>query len=59
MLIIIPYIAIMKIIMRNIEGLQPFAYLLSSKGLEKHQIHYRRYFMNAKEKLEKIWSTKK
>lgn len=53
MLIIIPYIAILKIIMRNIESLQPFAYLLSSKGLEKHQIHYGRYFMNLKEKLKK------
>lgn len=53
MLIIIPYIAILKIIMRNIESLQPFAYLLSSKGLEKHQIHYGRYFMILKEKLKK------
>ncbi len=59
MLIIIPYIAILKIIMRNIESLEPYAYFLSSKGLERHQIHFRRYFINAKEKLEKLWSEKK
>lgn len=58
MLIIIPYIAILKIIMRNIEGLQPFAYLFSSQGLEKHQIHFRRYFVYVKIKLQKLWSAK-
>jgi predicted PurR-regulated permease PerM len=58
MLIIIPYIAILKIIMRNMENLQPFAYLLSSKGLEKHQINYRRYFIYVKIKLKKLWSAK-
>jgi predicted PurR-regulated permease PerM len=59
MLIVIPYIAILKIIMRNIKSLQPYAYLLSSQGLEKHQIHFRRYFANLKDKLKKSWSAKK
>jgi predicted PurR-regulated permease PerM len=40
MVVIIPFIAILKIIMKNIEGLQPYAYLLSSKGLGKHKIDY-------------------
>ena len=59
MLIVIPYIAILKIIMRNIESLEPYAYLLSSKGLEKHQLHFYRYFMNLKEKLKNLWSAGK
>lgn len=59
MLIIIPYIAILKIIMRNIESLEPYAYLLSSQGLEKHQLHFRGYFMKLKEKLKKSWTVKK
>ena len=41
MLVVIPMIAILKIIMSNVAILQPFAYLLSSRGLEKHRINYR------------------
>ena len=59
MLIIIPYIAILKIIMRNIDSMSPFAYLLSSKGLEKHQLHFSRQWKTLKEKMKKIWSAKK
>jgi len=55
MLIIIPYIAIVKIIMRNIDSLEPFAYLLSSRGLEKYEVHYSRNFNRLKEKIKKIW----
>jgi predicted PurR-regulated permease PerM len=40
MLVVIPFIAVVKIIMSNIEGLEPYAYLLSSKGLGKHKINY-------------------
>ncbi|MFW6327639.1 MAG: AI-2E family transporter [Bacteroidota bacterium] len=40
MLVVIPFIAILKIIMDNIESLHPYAYLLSSKGLGKHKINY-------------------
>jgi predicted PurR-regulated permease PerM len=56
MLIIIPYIAILKIIMRNIESLEPYAYLLSSRGLERHQLHFRKYFGGLKHKMKNIWS---
>lgn len=40
MLVVIPFIAIIKIIMRDIPGLEPYAYLLSSRGLGKHKIDY-------------------
>ena len=40
MLIIIPYIAILKIVMRNIESLKPFAYLLSNKGMDKYRVNF-------------------
>lgn len=39
MLIIIPFLAIMKIIMRNVDDLKPFAYLISDRGTEKQKIH--------------------
>jgi len=58
MLIIIPYIAIVKIIMRNIDSLEPFAYLLSSRGMEKYEVHYARNFSRLKKKIKKIWPTK-
>ena len=44
MLLIVPFLAILKIVMRNIDSLKPFAYLISSKGLEKHRFHFRRFF---------------
>lgn len=59
MLIVIPYIAILKIIMRNIDSMEPYAYLLSSRGLEKHQLHFPRQWKKLKEKTKHIWSTKK
>jgi predicted PurR-regulated permease PerM len=40
MLIIIPFLAIMKIIMRNVDDLKPFAYLISDKGTEKQRIKF-------------------
>ncbi|GAB1453132.1 AI-2E family transporter [Draconibacterium sp.] len=39
MLIIIPFLAIMKIIMQNVDDLKPFAYLISDRGTEKQKIH--------------------
>jgi predicted PurR-regulated permease PerM len=51
MLVVIPIIAILKIIMSNIEILKPFAYLLSSRGLEKHRINYKGFFINLKNKI--------
>jgi predicted PurR-regulated permease PerM len=38
MLIIIPFLAIMKIVMRNVDDLKPFAYLISDRGVEKQKI---------------------
>jgi predicted PurR-regulated permease PerM len=40
MIVIIPFIAVLKIIMKNIRPLEPYAYLLSSRGLGKHKIDY-------------------
>ena len=51
MLVVIPFIAVMKIIMKNIEGLEPYAYLLSSRGLGKHKIDYIQSFKNLKNRL--------
>jgi predicted PurR-regulated permease PerM len=51
MLVVIPIIAILKIIMGNVEMLKPFAYLLSSKGLEKHSIDYRSMFIKLKNRI--------
>lgn len=51
MLVIIPFIAIVKIIMQNIEGMEPYAYLLSSKGLGKHKIDYMGSLRKLKNKL--------
>ncbi len=40
MLIIIPFLAIMKIIMRNVDDLKPYAYLISNRGVEKQKISF-------------------
>ncbi len=55
MLVVIPFIAILKIVMRNIESLKPFAYLLSSKGLEEHRIHVTAGVKKLKRKLAGLW----
>ena len=39
MLIIIPFLAILKIIMRNVDDLKPFAYLISDRGTENQKMH--------------------
>lgn len=39
MLIAVPVLAILKIIMRNIDSLEPFAYLIGERGMEKHKFH--------------------
>lgn len=51
MLIVIPIMAILKIVMRNIEGLKPYAYLISDRGTEKHSFN----FAKTKDKLAKIF----
>lgn len=40
MLIVVPFMAIAKIVMRNVPGLEPFAYLLSERGTEKHEFKF-------------------
>ncbi len=37
MLIVVPFLAIMKVIMRNVDGLRPFAYLISDRGPERQE----------------------
>ncbi len=59
MLVVIPFIAIIKIIMRNIDSLKPFAYLLSSRGLHNQKINYRRSFLKFRVKISKLWRRKK
>jgi predicted PurR-regulated permease PerM len=39
MLVIIPVLAIMKIVFKNIDELQPYAFLLSTRGTQKHSIN--------------------
>lgn len=53
MLIIIPFIAITKIVMRNIDSLKPFAYLLSSKGAEKYSLHIGRKMLRMIAKIKR------
>jgi len=38
MLIVVPCLAILKIVMRNIDGLRPFAYLISDRGVTNHEV---------------------
>ncbi len=40
MLIVVPCLAIAKVIMRNIDELKPFAYLISDRGMEKYKIKF-------------------
>ena len=40
MLIVVPFLAIMKIVMRNVDELRPFAYLISDRGVERHRLKF-------------------
>ncbi len=42
MLIVVPCLAILKIMMRNIDGLRPFAYLISDRGVTNHEISFKK-----------------
>jgi hypothetical protein len=44
-----------KIVMRNIESLQPFAFLTSDEGVEKYQINFSGNFSNYKLKVKQLW----
>ena len=55
MIIVVPCLAMTKIIMRNIESLQPFAFLISDRGVEKYQINFSSKFNNFKLKVRQLW----
>lgn len=55
MLIVVPCLAIAKIIMRNIESLQPYAFLLSDRGVEKYQFNFSDIFSNYISKIKQLW----
>lgn len=40
MIVVVPFLAIMKTIMRNVDGLRPFAYLISDRGVESHEMKF-------------------
>nr|MBD3622200.1 AI-2E family transporter [Sunxiuqinia sp.] len=42
MLIVIPCLAILKIVMQNIPDLHPFAYLISDQGITSHDMPFKR-----------------
>ena len=44
MLIIVPCLAILKIIMQNIDELKPFAYLISDRGVSKHRLSIKKWW---------------
>lgn len=52
MLIIIPFLAIIKIIMWNIDDLKPFAYLISDRGTETQKMNFD-WYKNLISKLKK------
>lgn len=41
MLIVVPVLAILKIVMQHFEELRPFAFLISDKGVSSHRVHIR------------------
>jgi len=49
MLIIVPILAILKVIMRNIDALKPFAYLISERGMGNQKI---KLFRKIKKKIK-------
>lgn len=42
MLIVVPLLAILKVIMRNVDELKPFAYLISDRGVENHKVRFKK-----------------
>ncbi len=41
MLIVVPVLAIMKIVMQHIDSLKPYAFLISDEGVSNHQVTFR------------------
>ncbi|WP_158862311.1 AI-2E family transporter [Maribellus comscasis] len=48
MLIVVPTLAILKVIMRNIDELKPYAFLISDRGVDKYRVSFK-----------KLWKRKK
>lgn len=40
MLVVIPFMAILKVIFENVKSLKPYAFLLGTKGVEKHTVSW-------------------
>ncbi len=54
MLIVVPILAILKIIMRNVDALEPFAYLIGDNVSRKHKVDFVSFFQQSKQKIEKL-----
>ena len=50
MLIVVPCLAILKIIMRNVDELKPFAFLISDRGIENHKVKLNFKWLSKKSK---------
>ena len=63
MLIVVPCLAIAKLVMRNIDSLQPYAFLISDRGVEQYQINFgsifNQYLQEIKQLLKRMKSNKK
>ncbi len=55
MLIVVPCLAILKIIMRNIERLKPYAFLISDRGVDNYSINVAGILKNNKRKVKQLW----
>ncbi len=55
MLIIVPILAILKIIMRNIDALEPFAYLIGDNVSRKHKVDFVPFIQKGKQKIESLF----
>jgi len=56
MLVIIPFLAMLRIIIKRIPGLQPYAFLLGMRGTKKHSItldKLRNFFRNLRNRISK------
>jgi predicted PurR-regulated permease PerM len=56
MLVVIPFLAMVRIILKNVPGLQPYVYLLGMRGTSRHALtveNIRRFFSEMKNRLLK------
>lgn len=51
MLVVVPFLAIAKTIMRNVEELKPFAYLIGDSGIERYRVSISERFHNLLKKI--------